>query len=367
MGKKWSKLKVFIIINVLLLCIVGCGKKEENIKKEDQIVTEEATEKTEERKKEEVEIVENQNLLTGIGDLSDAAIGMRPVAVMVNNVEDALPQYGVSQADLVFEIPVEADLTRLMAVYADYTKVPKICSVRSCRKYFTAFSEGFDAVYVHWGMEPSILEYVESLDLTRYDGMANTGNLFGRDQDRLNSGYSLEHTSYFDGTGLPAVMQQNNERTELRENKKSSAFLFNKVDEQKRPEGEDCTSVEIDFGKALATFTYDVEKNVYLKKINGNDHTDGKTGEQLAFTNVFVIETTIGIDPINNVHKLIDWQGGDNSTGYYISNGAVQKIHWSKEDEKAYLKFYDENGDELSINRGKSYIAVNYKGQTTFE
>lgn len=51
---------------------------------------------------------------------------------MINNVEAALPQYGISAADVIFEIPVEYDLTRLMALYGDYTQVPDVCSVRSC-------------------------------------------------------------------------------------------------------------------------------------------------------------------------------------------------------------------------------------------
>ena len=53
--------------------------------------------------------------------------------------------------------------------------------------------------------------------------------------------------------------------------------------------------------------------------------------------------------------------------GYYISNGTVQKISWSKADEASSLKFFDENGEELSINRGKTYIAFNYSGQATFK
>lgn len=38
---------------------------------------------------------------------------------MVNNVDAALPQYGTSAADLIFELPVEYDLTRLRAVYGE--------------------------------------------------------------------------------------------------------------------------------------------------------------------------------------------------------------------------------------------------------
>lgn len=362
MKKSIQRIIGYAICIIFVFGIIGCNKKEGKISeftKKEQI----SEDIVSEEKKEEMPY--NQNLLTGLADLSSEAIGKRPVAVMINNVEDALPQYGIAQADVIFEIPVEADLTRMMALYGDYTKVPQICSVRSCRKYFPAFSTGFDAVYVHWGMDNSILDYVESLDLTRYDGMANTGGLYGRDQDRLNSGYSLEHTSYFDGTKLPETMEQRGERTELKEEKKGVAFLFNGLDEQIKPEGEECLEVNVNFGKALATLTYDVSTNTYLKDINGNAQVDGKTGTQLAFTNVFVLETSISIDPINDVHKLIDWKGSEEAVGYYISNGVVQKIHWSKASEEDYLKFFDEDGKELSINRGKSYIAVNYAGQAT--
>ena len=69
---------------------------------------------------------------------------------MVNNVPAAMPQYGVAKADVIFEIPVEGDVTRFMALYADYTTVPRVCAVRSCRYYFPAFSQGFDAFYVNW-------------------------------------------------------------------------------------------------------------------------------------------------------------------------------------------------------------------------
>lgn len=110
------------------------------------------------------------NLLTGLPTLTDGAIGKRPVAVMVNNVDAALPQYGISAADLIFELPVEYDLTRLMAVYGDYTQVPDVCSVRSCRYYYPILAVGFDAVYVHWGIDPTIAtETINSMEIDHFD------------------------------------------------------------------------------------------------------------------------------------------------------------------------------------------------------
>ena len=314
------------------------------------------------------EIPANQNLLTGVPDLTDGAIGKRPVAVMVNNVSYAMPQYGVGQADIIFEIPVEGDATRFMALYGDYTQVPQICPIRSCRYYFPALSQGFDAFYVNWGIDDTMADYLEALNMDQIEGITNTGGLFGRDQDRLNQGYSLEHTGHFDGTKLVSCIESQGLRTDLNEDKKGPAFQFNGLEEQLKPEGSDCTSVQINFGAQSSQFTYDAENKVYLKQINGDAQVDGKTGEQLAFTNVFVLETDISVrDSVG--HKEIDWDGGTDSVGYYVSNGGVQKITWSKDynNESSYLRFYDESGQEISINRGKSYIALNYKNQAVFQ
>lgn len=333
------------------LVLSGCGNNEEvaGDKKPAKVV----------EKNKEIK----QNLLTGEDTLTEKAIGKRPVAVMVNNVEPAMPQYGVEQADVIFEIPVEGDLTRFMALYGDYTQVPEICPVRSCRYYFPVISQGFDAFYIHWGMDETVRSYIEDMGVERFDGMVDNNGLFGRDQSRLDAGYSLEHTAYFDGTKLSNVLEKEY-RLDLKEEYKKPAFKFNK--KQKAPSEEACTMVDIDFGSQGSTFVYDAEKNVYLKQINGNAQIDAKTNNQLAFNNVFVLETPIQLRS-NGVHQNVDCFGGDDSVGYYISNGAIQKIHWKKEDVNARLKFYNEEGKEIKINKGKTYIALNYPGQATYE
>lgn len=305
----------------------------------------------------------NENPLTGEFNLTDGAVGKRPVAVMINNVKKSMPQYGIAQADIIFEIPVEGFLTRFMAVYADYTQMPKICSIRSCRKYFPAIAKGLDAVYVYSGMSEDIRNYVNSLNMTEFEGGRNHGGLFGRDQERRDEGYSLEHTMYFDGTGIVEAMEKRKLRSDILENKAGNAFLFYEGENPLVPVGNACSIVEIDFGAADATLTYDVDTNMYLKDFNGNPQMDGVMGTQLSFTNVFVLETTIGTAS-NGIHKDVDWHGGK---GYYVSNGAVQEITWAKKDEASDLVFYDANGEELRINRGKSYIAINRKGRATFE
>ena len=364
-----KRVMLIATVKVMVGSFTGCGKKEEKQEQPKKVEKEEEPEvkKTIGEVVEEPEIPVNQNLLTGLGDLSEEAIGKRPVAVMVNNVQKAMPQYGIGQADLIFEIPVEGDVTRFIALYGDYTKVPKICPIRSCRYYFPAISQGFDAFYVNWGIDETVSDYLKSLNMDQIEGITNTGGLFGRDQDKRNQGYALEHTGYFDGTQLASYIETKGLRTDLKEDKKEPAFSFNGMEEQIKPASSDCTSIQINFGSQSATFTYDAEKMQYLKQINGNPQFDAVTGEQLGFTNVFVLETEISIrDDVG--HKNLDWDGSTDAKGYYFSNGGMQPITWSKEEgnEGSYLTFYDETGNVLKINRGKSYIAFNYNHIVTF-
>ena len=69
------------------------------------------------------------NPLTGEGCARDIA-QKRPVAVMLNNLKKALPQLGVSQADIIYEAPAEGGITRMLAVFQSVEEVGNIGSVR---------------------------------------------------------------------------------------------------------------------------------------------------------------------------------------------------------------------------------------------
>ena len=104
MWKQWKKAAVVLMACTMLLNMTGCKKQEEKLKEPQ---TEQKTRQKDEKEAESKEetIPANQNLLTGLADLSETAIGKRPVAVMVNNHEAARPQYGIAQADILYEIP----------------------------------------------------------------------------------------------------------------------------------------------------------------------------------------------------------------------------------------------------------------------
>lgn len=377
------KKRIFALCSVLLLSLTvfaGCGSKptEESAASEPEATAaaaptakaeSSAAESTAEPTEAPSTEPANVNLLTGLPTLTDGAIGKRPVAVMVNNVDAALPQYGISAADLIFELPVEYDLTRLMAVYGDYTQIPEVCSIRSCRYYYPILAVGFDAIYVNWGMNESVARpTVNSMDIDQYDGDEyGLGDCFGRDKARYESGYAWEHTGVFHGPNFPSVLEKDKVRTDLKEDKTGTAFNFVEMDKNAAPNGEDAQKVRVDFGANYSVFTYDEENHEYLKNFKDSPHMDGISKEQLKFENVIVLETEIKPYPGDEVIKYVDWEGGENAKGYYISEGKMVPITWSKASMYDPLKFFDANGNELQLNRGKSYIAFTYAGNCKVE
>lgn len=81
------------------------------------------------------------------GDLKDA----RPISIMVPNDSSALPHYNLSKADILYECPVEGNITRSMAVIKDWENLDHIGNVRSCRDYFVYWAFEWDSIYLHFG------------------------------------------------------------------------------------------------------------------------------------------------------------------------------------------------------------------------
>ena len=76
------------------------------------------------------------NPITGIEVASEDALPARPIQVSIpNDTYGAVPQSNITQADIIYEFPVEGELTRLQAIY--YSDIPEIFGpTRSIRYYF---------------------------------------------------------------------------------------------------------------------------------------------------------------------------------------------------------------------------------------
>ena len=91
------------------------------------------------------------NPITGIEVESADALPARPVQVSIpNDTYGAVPQSNITQADIIYEFPVEGELTRLQAIY--YSDIPdKFGPIRSVRYYFVDLATEYKACHVGYG------------------------------------------------------------------------------------------------------------------------------------------------------------------------------------------------------------------------
>lgn len=332
-----KKLIVLFLVAVMLL-FTACKKEEPVVETTTQTTTEKAEPLY-------------YNFLTGVKKAD--AKRPRPVAVTVNNIKASLPQYGISEADILMEFPAEGGITRLLALYSDYEKVPAVCSIRSCRYYFPIFAKGFGAAYFCFGSNETLATpTLERIGIDYIDGnKAGDSLVFARDQDRLSS-YSLEHTAYLKGENMKEIFKKYNFSTEIPAGFGETVFDFS---QKALTFKEPCKEITAGFSNYYESrFTYNDKLKAYLKEHNGESHIDGKSGTQLFFDNVIILQTEVK-NYQGTVLVEIDWKGG---TGYYATRGTVRQILWEKESEDAPVKLYDLDKKPIKINTGKSYIGV---------
>ncbi len=292
--------------------------------------------------------VYDYNPLTGQEKAADLPDGQRPVAIMVNNVQAALPQTGIAAADVIYEMETEAGITRMMAVYSDYTKVPLVGPVRSARDQFVQFVLPLNALFVHIGGSTYANEMLNYYQYQDIDGLYLGLTAFVFDEERYKT-KAQEHCWYTSAEliaqGISAVSGLSTTGTLI------PLFQFGSAGS-----GEaDAKEISFRFSSyGDAAFHYDAASGRYLKDIYGAAQLDAGTGEQLSFDNLFVLFAKVGYKADT---QLTDFDLSEGE-GYYFTGGRYTPIHWEKEGHEAPLKVYDEDGGELTVNPGKSYIAV---------
>lgn len=139
----------------------------------------------------------------------------RPIAVMLNNLKAAQPQLGVSRADIIYEVPAEGGITRMLGVYQSLEDVGNLGSIRSARSYYLELALGLDAVYVHAGGSPGAYRDIPAWGVDNLDGVRGDedAKLFWRDQERRKTkGY--EHSLLTSGENIQTYLDMGSLRTE---------------------------------------------------------------------------------------------------------------------------------------------------------
>lgn len=289
--------------------------------------------------------------LTGL-PVADEVLTMRPVAVMVNNLNKAQAvQTGLNEAQLIFETYVEGGITRLMAVYEDIASVGQIGTIRSARYPYVDLALGLQAIYVHNGEDNRYCgPHITETGIPDFDLIGGMGKYSFRE----DTGLAYEHTLYSTGSELAkgiAVKKWDAALSAERE----ALVAFRKEAEAETPGDGVCSSVTVRFsGSYITEFRYDSATQRYVRYFKDTLRQDYKTGEDVTVKNVFVLQTEQRLYP-DKYHVEVDLDGGN---GWYISNGGYEAIQWSKGDAEDALVITKADGSTFTANAGNSWICL---------
>lgn len=358
--KKRFGLILLTLSLVGLLGVTGCGKGDEEATSDNAFSTEEEvvaddtenTEDTEEKAKEEEVAPEGMyhSELTNEW-ISEDLKDQRPIAVMVDNEKTALPHYGLTQADIIYEMmnsTLNDHITRFMVLVKDYDSIKQLGSVRSVRPTNLMIAPEWNAIVCHDGGPFYINTFLNNPYVEHFSGTFS----------RVKNGKPREFTEYI-LTGDMAKNFKNNSKIDRNYNEYAPTEAHFQFASESKPveltDGTDCTLVDLPFKHNGSQLDYDAESGTYLYSEYGSKHLDpGNNNKQLAFKNVILQKMSYSqLDE----HGYMVWNClASGQEGYYITNGKAVPITWTKTSDTNRTIYYDENGDEITINTGKTYI-----------
>ncbi|MFO8149582.1 MAG: DUF3048 domain-containing protein [Trueperaceae bacterium] len=261
----------------------------------------------------------------------------RPLAVLVDNV-GGVPVSGIRPASLVFELPVEAGLTRLMLVF-DRSDPGRVGPVRSARAYFVELADRLDAVLVHDGGSPGALAAIAA-GPTRTLNAFTSGDLFSRGDGRAP--YNL----YSAGDALRAAVN----RLDLARGRTISGTIYRPSEE-----ADEVVEVVVGFGGGYVTgFRYEAGFNAYRWLRDGAAAVDA-AGEAVVVDAVLIGEVEARPFPNDPEGRLSVPLRGGQATLYL--NGRALTGRWELRDATGVF-FVGDGGEVVDLAPFKTWVAL---------
>jgi len=301
----------------------------------------------------------------------------RPMAIMLENSDEARPQSGLSRADIIYEAIAEGWITRFMAVF--YCNTPfeniTVAPVRSARTYFIDWVSEYDSLYVHVGGSNMIGENATMTD-RRADALGQIDQYGIKDLDQFGIGYPdcyrnpdrldhpvvTEHTMVCFTDNLYKIAEKrgwtNVDSRGIAWDKNFKQWQFaQEAAQADRGTVRDIKLVFADgYEKYDAGWEYDLTSNNYKRKTGGIAHLDLETKEQLTVKNV-VVQITKLTGPIDaNVHILYTTIGSGKAI--IFANGEVTVGRWSKKSRIGRTEYFDNIGKPFQFVAGPIWIEL---------
>ena len=344
------------------LVLAGCGSKKEpevTTTEEEpviQIGEDTASEDTVSASAVEEETREGMYRSELTNEWTDEAIQrQRPIAVMIDNEKTALPHYGMNQADVVYEMTNSTQnegVTRFMAIVKDWGNIEQLGSIRSVRPTNLQIAPEWNAVVCHDG-GPFYIDIFLKNDFVKH---------FSGTFSRVNNGKAREFTEYI----LPGDLDKNFSDTGISTEYdeyyvEGPHYQFasesNPVDLSSNADAKACTHVELPFHHNNPYLDYDESDGLYYYSEYGDAHNDpGDDNKQMSFKNLLI--QSAELEQFDEHGYMMFYSVASDREGYYITNGQIIPVTWTKIDDLNPTRYYDKSGNEITINTGKTYVAI---------
>lgn len=332
-------IKVLVAILVILIIVAGAllGMKVLNGKKENNQGA------TSENKQNEPIIVEKKEPKTFSG--TD-----RPIAVMIDNHKQAMPQAALNDAYMVYEMIVEGGETRLMALYKG-VNLQKLGPVRSSRHYFLDYALENDAIYVHFGWSPQAQTDITKLGVNNINGIYESSKSFWRVKDKY-----APHNAV---TSTEKILEIANRKGYRTTSTQKSVLKYVADPVNLEDSNLEAKTVTIPYSTSnTVKYEYDEVTGRYTRYSRGEKQVDWDTGETVTTKNIIVAKcqnTTLndgenkGRQTLDNVKTLEGW---------YITNGKAIQITAEKTSRAGQTVYKDLQGKEIEVNDGNTFIQI---------
>jgi hypothetical protein len=265
-----------------------------------------------------------------------------PILVQIEDSQPSRPQFGLQQADMVFEYLSEYEISRFTAVY--YSEAPPVVGpVRSARLISIALMSMYHGALFSSGASQPVSNLLRGRPAFRGD--AGVG--FYREASRY-----APHNLMISGA---ALQQHRQDYGDLKPN-----FAVDIVHPDVEWPGA-TAGPDIDVPLHHARWHFVPEAGVYTRLDHGTPFVEGASGEPLKAKNVVLMKVrswTSNIVEDGCCVRGLDFQMTGEGEALFFTNGAGLSGRWRHASAEAPLEFLDAEGNPVPFNTGLTWVHV---------
>jgi len=219
------------------------------------------------------------SFLTGRKPDDPAVLQRRPLAIKVANQRSAVPQTGLSKADIVVESRVEFNQTRYTAIFQSQS-ANRVGSVRSARLIDVELTDIFDAVLCFSGaVEPVRQKLYHTPDL-KNQVLEAVLHPYGFYRDR---NIPVPHNLFADTDRIWEYLDKKGWNTPPNP---PGGWVFGEAASSEAPSAQ---QIDIPYPVMKVRWKYDADSGKWQRWLDGKPHIDKGTGQQLTADNIVLI------------------------------------------------------------------------------